>query len=77
MGGAAREGRASFDRLRTGSATPGSILLIAGSAGEPFEESSFSWLPSVKDLQTNQTEGNEGNKVFGNSLSVAGARSAP
>jgi hypothetical protein len=25
---------------------------------------SFSWLSSVKDLQTNQTEGNEGNEVF-------------
>jgi hypothetical protein len=30
----------------------------------------LSWLPSVKDLQTNQTEGNEGNKVFANSLGV-------
>jgi hypothetical protein len=31
---------------------------------ESSDESSFPLLSSVKDLQTNQTEGNEGNEVF-------------
>ena len=32
---------------------------------EPFERSSFSLLSSVKPLQKDQTEGNEGNEVRG------------